>query len=86
MLYFSIKNYYNLNEKLKLLTLEKLYYQPFFDKKGLDKHLTNEKKGYLYSLVKNRINVKNDLYLYKEIITEIKKNKMLLKKIKLYSA
>jgi hypothetical protein len=85
MLYFSIKNYYNLNEKLKLLTLEKLYYQPFFDKKGLEKHLANEKKGYLYSLTKSRINVKNELYLYKEIIIEIKKNKMLLKKLKVYT-
>lgn len=85
MLNFSIKNYYNLNEKLKLLTFDKLYYQPFFDKKGLEKHLTNEKRGYLYSLVKNRINAKDDIFMYKEIIIEIKKNKVLLKKIKVYS-
>lgn len=81
---FSIENYYVLNKALKDLTLNKLYYQPFFDKKGLEKYLLNEKKNYFYSFTKSRIKGKEELFLFKEIIYEIKKNKVLLKKMKVH--
>lgn len=79
---FSIKNYYVLNNVLKDLTFDKLYYQPFFDKKGLEKHLIYEKKNHFFFFIKDRIKAREDLLLYKEIVKEIKRNKMLFKKLK----
>jgi hypothetical protein len=78
---FSIDNYYRLNYLLKLLTLDKLYYQPFFDKKGAEKQLLNEKKNFFHSQIKNRLYNKSELIMYKKMIYEIKKNKLFLKKM-----
>jgi hypothetical protein len=81
ILNFSFKNYYHLNFLLKNLTLDKLYYQPFYDKKGMEKYLKNQKKNDFYSYTKSYINRKEDLILYKGFINEIKKNKMFLKRV-----
>ncbi len=41
---FSLNNYYRLNLLLKDLTFNQLYYQPFIDKKSIQKHVLEEKE------------------------------------------
>jgi len=83
VLNFSFENYYHLNFLLKNLTLDKLYYQPFYDKKGMEKYLINQKRNEFHFHTKNHLNKKEDLILYKGYINEIKKNKIFLKKTKM---
>lgn len=83
VLNFSFENYYHLNFLLKNLTLDKLYYQPFYDKKGMEKYLINQKKSEFHTHTKSHLNKKEDLILYKGYINEIKKNKIFLKKTKM---
>ena len=78
---FSLKNYYHLNYLLKNLTYSKLYYQPFIDKKGIEKQIIEEKKlSFSYSM-KEYIKLKEELQLLKKIINKIKKNDISIKKI-----
>ena len=78
---FSLKNYYHLNYLLKNLTYSKLYYQPFIDKKGIEKQLIEEKKlSFSYSM-KEYIKLKEELQLLKKIIKKIRKNEIYIKNI-----
>ena len=80
---FTLKNYYRLNYLLKELTSEKLYYQPFTEKKNVEKHLIYEKKKKVLLNFKERIKFKDELQFFKQIIKKIKINKLLLKKMKM---
>jgi len=72
---FSIKNYYRLNFLLNDLTLKSLYFQPFFDKKGLEKSFINDKRSFLYPYIKECISLKEELKMFKVIINKKKKKK-----------
>jgi len=78
---FSIKNYYRLNLLLKELTLNQLYYQPFIDKKGIQKQIIEEKRHFFLISVKERVYIKEDLIFFKNIMNKVKKNLYYLKSI-----
>lgn len=78
---FSINNYYRLNSLLKDLTSNKLYYQPFIDKKGIHKHRIEEKKYFFYNNIKERFNLKDDILFLKKLIARIKKDQQLANSI-----
>jgi hypothetical protein len=82
ILKFSISNYYSLNTLLKEFTSNKLYYQPFIDKKGGQKHIIEVKNNNLYISMKERLNLKEDIIFFKKIIGKIKKNKSFVNSIK----
>jgi len=71
---FTLNNYYHLNFLLKDLTYSKLYYQPFIDKKGLEKQALEEKKVSFNYSMKESIKVKEELQFLKKIINKIRKN------------
>lgn len=73
---FSLNNYYILNLGLKELTFNKLYYQPFIDKKSINKYIIEEKRAMFYKNIKERITFKEDLILYKAIKEKMKKIKI----------
>ena len=64
---FSLNNYYRLNLLLKDLTFNQLYYQPFIDKKGLEKQKIEEKREFLFLNVKENISIKEQLHIFKKI-------------------
>jgi len=70
---FSLNNYYRLNFLLNDLTLKSLYFQPFFDKKGLEKQSMEERRNSFYIYIKESISLKEELKLFKLIINKIKK-------------
>ena len=75
---FSLVNYYKLNHYLKDLTSNKLYYQPFIDKKNINKQLIYARKELFFS-IKDKVVRKDDLQLIKLILKKIKDNDRLLK-------
>jgi hypothetical protein len=79
---FSLNNYYRLNLLLKDFTSTKLYNQPFIDKKGIQKHILDEKRYIFYNNIKERFNIKEDVFLLKKIIVKIKKNEKILNSMK----
>jgi len=79
---FALSNYYRLNFLLNDLTLKSLYFQPFFDKKGLEKFSIEDKRNSLYINVKEHISLKEDLKIFKVIINKIKKNELFMKNLK----
>ena len=79
---FALSNYYRLNFLLNDLTLKSLYFQPFFDKKGLEKFSIENKRNSLYTNVKEHISLKEDLKIFKVIINKIKKNELFIKNLK----
>jgi hypothetical protein len=74
---FSVNNYYELNSLLRDLTLHSLYYQFFIDQKEVKKELLIEKKHEILINLKEKINLKQDLKLYKKIINKIKESEEL---------
>jgi hypothetical protein len=79
---FTINHYYRLNFLLKDLTLNKLYYQPFIDKKGIQKQAIEVKRSLLSINSKDRFNFKDDILFLKNIIKKIKQNQIFLNSIK----
>jgi len=79
---FSINNYYTLNSILKDLTSNKLYYQPFIDKKGINKHTIEQKRYFFYNNMKERFNLKEDILFLKKLISRIKKDQHLSNSMK----
>lgn len=79
---FSLKDYYRLNFLLNDLTLKSLYFQPFFDKKGVEKQLYEDRRSYFYLYIKENISLKEELKLFKLIINKIKKNELFIKNLK----
>jgi hypothetical protein len=79
---FSINNYYRLNLLLKDLTMNQLFYQPFIDKKGMQKQLIEEKRNFVLTNIKDRVNIKDEMHVFKSIINDIKKNIKFLNSIK----
>ena len=58
-----------------------MYYQPFFDKKDLQKHTIQEKRYVFYNNMKERFNVKDDILFLKKLIEKIKRNEVLINSI-----
>jgi hypothetical protein len=79
---FSLNNYYRLNFLLNDLTLKSLYFQPFFDKKGLEKISIEDKRSSFYIYIKECISVKEEFKIFKTIINKIKKNELFIKNLK----
>ena len=79
---FSVNNYYKLNLLLKDLTINKLYYEPFIDKKGIQKQFIEERRYLIYNSLKERLNIKEDVLFFKNIIKKIKQNNLFLNSIK----
>jgi hypothetical protein len=59
-----------------------LYYQPFIDKKSIQKQIIEEKRNFIYLNIKERFNIKDDILFLKKIIVKIKKNEKFLNSIK----
>jgi len=51
-----------------------LYYHSFIDKKGIQKQIIEEKKSFFLTSSKERLYMKEDLQLLKNIIYKVKKN------------
>jgi hypothetical protein len=59
-----------------------LYYQPFIDKKGIQKQAIEVKRSLLSINSKDRFNFKDDILFLKNIIKKIKQNQIFLNSIK----
>jgi hypothetical protein len=79
---FSIENYYKLNKLLKDLTLNQLYYHSFIDKKGIQKQIMEQKRDSFLISIKDRVIMKEDSQILKNIVNKVKKNIYLLNSIK----
>jgi hypothetical protein len=62
--------------------MNQLFYQPFIDKKGMQKQLIEEKRNFVLTNIKDRVNIKDEMHVFKSIINDIKKNIKFLNSIK----
>jgi len=82
---FSLNNYYRLNLLLKDLTLNQLYYQPFIDKKSIQKSILEDKRSNIIKNMRDHFNKKEEIQLFKIIINKINNNEKSSNVIKVVS-
>ncbi len=67
---------------LKDLTFNQLYYQPFIDKKSIQKHVLEEKRSNISKNMRDYFNTKEEIQLFKIIINKINNKEKSSKLIK----